>query len=280
MIRRFWDRFGGIIGSFLKIVLTLGSVVVLLGLFFGWFEEKPDTEEVDALKDLRGKVEVLYRYVDEVSGKPTVSYDLLLKDPFMDTVDLEWLLEDMVEKDKEKVKEETGDKYWGSEFEIYTRKLVYEKSLNAPFKATYGHKDGYELTTQKRLSNYRNHELRLNYSPMYVTYDNDGNEKKVMYNEKDYEKFLRLMELIEVTDGNYETGLMSYVVHDLGIEYGTDEYYEVYRKWDKFFTLGYDTGEPMNMYNDMRDYLFEVYKSDDKKMYRYLYEMYGDPNEF
>lgn len=280
MIRRFWDRFGSVIGSFLKITFTLGSVVVILGLFFGWFEEKPDKEEVDALKDLRGKVDVLYRYVDVISGKPTVSYDLLLKDPFIEPYELEMVLEEMVEKDKEKVKEETGDKYWGSEFDIYTRAVVYDMSLNAPFSATYGHKDGYDVTTERRLSNYRNHELNLLYQPMYLSVDDSGNEKKVMYSDEDFLKFLRFLELIELTDGSYETGMLTYIVYDLGITYATDDYYNAYDKWDKFFTIGYDTNEPMSMYVGMRDYLYEVYKTEDKKLYKYLYDRYGDPNEY
>ena len=280
MLRNFWDRFGGVIGNVTKIVLTVGSIFIMIGLFFGWFEEKPDEVSVDNLKDIRGKVEVLYRYVDEISGKPTVSYDLLLKDPFMSSDDLKLFLEDLVEKDKEKVKEETGDKYWGSEFDIFSRKIMYELSLNAPFYATYGHEDGYDVTTEKRLSNYRNHELKLVYSPLYVTYDGEGNEKKVMYDDKDYVKFLRLLELIELTDGNYSTGLKAYLENDLGLEYGTEAYTTAKDKWDAFFTRGYDVGEPVNMYDDTRDYLYEVYKKDDKKLYNYLYERYGDPNEF
>lgn len=279
MLRAFWDRFGGVIGNVLKITLTVGSVVVMLGLFLGWFEEKPDEEEVDALKDLRGKVEVLYRSVDTLSEKPTVTYDLLLKDPFIESYELEMVLEEIVEKDKEKVKEETGEKYWGSSFDIFTRRVIHEMSLNAPFTATYGHKDGYDVTTEKRLSNYRNHELDLFYTPMYLTIDDEGNEKKVMYNDDDYLKFLRLIELMELTDGSYETGLLTYIEHDLGITHGTDQYYEAFDKWDKFFTIGYDTNEPMNMYAEMKGYLYEVYKADDKKLYNYLYERYGDPNE-
>lgn len=280
MLRNFWDRFGGVIGTVLKITLTLGSVVVMLGLLLGWFEEAPDEEELDALKGLRDKVEVLYRYVDEVSGKPTVTYELHLKDPFLEAYQVELILEDIVEKDKEKVKEETGDKYWGSYFEIYTRKVVQEMSLNAPFYASYGHVDGYELTTERRLSNYKNHELYLNYTPMYLQEDSEGNGKKIMYNDEDYLKFLRLTELMELTNGDFETGLKTYVEYDLGLEYGSDAYYEAYDKYDKFFTIAFDTNEPMNMYTDMRDYLYEIYKENDKKLYKYLYDNYGDPNEF
>lgn len=278
-LRDLWERFGGVISSIFKIVMTLGAVIVLGGLMFGWFEEKPDVEEVDKLKDIRGNIEVLYRYVDEVSETPTVSYDLLVKDPFMSAEDMELLLLDMVEKDKEVVKEETGNKYWGSEFNIYTRQVVYDLSLNPPYTATYGHKDGYEETTLKRLSNYRNHELESYYSPMYPETDDEGNEKKVMLSDKDYELFLRINELREVTGQDFGSGLTAYLEYDLGIEVESEKYFEMFTKYEEFYDRALNANEPSNMYDGMRDYMYEVYQEEDKKFYDYLYERYGDPNE-
>jgi hypothetical protein len=256
----FMFRHGGWIMPVFKTGITILSVIAILGLFLGWFEEDSKVEVEEMNKELLNKYEVLNSSNIGMTDKPAIVKDILLKDPFTDEIVTGQIIDFIIENEKLKVEEETGNKLHALEIKIFTREKVFTERLNPPGTVYYQHKDGWQASFDERLAKYKNHVLEV--SMIYIS----PQLKDYYMDDKTYNDFLRVMELSEALGGD-TLGARAHMLYDLKIKDQSEEYFVKEKYYEDLLFNQINNGEPNNMFLGSGGYLLEYYKESDPKFY-------------
>lgn len=256
--------YGERIQTVLKIVVSLLALFVMCGVFFGWFTKTEDNTEATYQKSL----DKMYTVYDKVEyGQPGKSAQLIriqLTNPFTYEADFDAMIKRIVEK--EKALYETKDKdLYAVEIDVYTRKYQFDNLLEPPFKAYYQHEDGWVASFDNRISWYRNHVYKDNFSEMIEPEDGDGK----YFTDKEYKLFLRLLEWTAMSGDDSEAGIQHYLEFEKGLTENNDNYYETFDKYYEFINRGLSYGEPNMMFDGKGEYLIEYYSELDKRFKKY-----------
>lgn len=258
------DKFGGKLGTIFKLLISLGSLVLILGLFLGWFEGAATESGIENDTSYLEMYDVLSTVDIGQPEKSAIKKDILLKNPFISEIDLDNLTDFIIENEKARVKEETGNDMYALELNIYTREIVYSQNLAPPGKLYYQHKDGWLASFDKRLAGYKNHVKDINMFYATILLQDD------YMSDEEYKDFLRVMELSALLDDSTDRGIRAHVLYDLKVPKDSDAFYDKVSFYEDLLFKQLNDGEPGNMYVGSGGYLLEYYQEMDPKFYDYI----------
>lgn len=280
-IQNFWYDHGEFIGGILKILGSIISILLLLGVYFGWF----DTTDED-LNSKEKQLSVKYSIVSsqetpsvEVKNNTGVTLTLLFDDPTVTYNDISDTLSYLYEDYKEKL-DEKGEKLVVMEAKIYNRKILLDKGYLPKGYYYYGLKAGFTKTLNTKRPKIDEYKTKLDYIAVKKPYMQqetdpltgeviDEYEVNSVLKGAKYEKLLLLIEYATLFDGNYEKAAKFYVGYDLRIDIATPEGADKIKDITNFINSYLSNGEQSSIVDNKQQFWLQYKKTNNKK-YRIL----------
>lgn len=259
------DAYGDTVGSVMKIIVTIGSLLVVCGLVFGWFEKglSEDSGSNETSDIYLGMYTVLNETVSGLGKNKGLKKEILLLDPFLTESDFDGIVSFLINNDKKMFKEVNKVNVNNIEYSFYTREVNYLDGLAPVGVATYGHQKGIENNLDKK-PNYSNYVTKKN-----MFYYNSENKEDYLTGEA-YEDFKGMLKMTELIGGNHEVGVEYFLVFYKGLNREADTFYDKNKKTFSELIQQFENGEQSNLYEGTGPYLRELIEETDKPLYDFI----------